>query len=149
VYRLAGISRLDVPTTLLIIAGYDTERTKQLVRYYEPRNLVIGLQSGEQYDNIKKNRDKNFMAFDRNDEIRWFDVDGYDLQNTIEAVEVNVKDFQKDTNVVLSSLGPKISALALYKYHLDHDNSALSYAPSNEFNRDYSHGLGETLSGQL
>lgn len=150
VFRLSGISRLDAPTTLLVITGFDSERTKQLVRYYEPRNLIIGLQSGEQYENLKKNREEHIKAFHRNKEIRWFDVDGYDLQATIRAVEFNLQDSKKNrNNIILSSLGPKISALALYKYHMDHENTALAYAPSKEFNKEYSKGLSETLCGYL
>jgi hypothetical protein len=149
VYKLAGIFGLNLPTTLLVITGFDSERTKQLVRFYEPRNVVIGLQQGDQYENIIKNRKEHQKAFDRNKGIRWFDVDGYDIESTLASVESNLKEFIEDTNVILTSLGPKISALALYKYHLNHEKAALVYAPANEVNRDYSNGLKETLSGRL
>ena len=49
----------------------------------------------------------------------------------------------------MSSLGPKLSAVALYQIHKLHPSTALAYAPSQEYNREYSTGLGETFYGQV
>jgi hypothetical protein len=54
-----------------------------------------------------------------------------------------------DYNVVGTSLGPKVSALALYQLARKYKEIALAYAPSREFNPQYSSGIGEMLEGVL
>ena len=49
----------------------------------------------------------------------------------------------------MTSLGPKLSAIALYLLHRKYAGTSLVYAPSNEFNKDYSNGLGEAVTGML
>ena len=49
----------------------------------------------------------------------------------------------------MSSLGPKPSAIALYRLKKKYPQTSLAYTPSNEFNRDYSYGIGEKCTGQL
>lgn len=149
VYKLSGICKLGAPTTLVILSGFDVERAKQLVRFYEPENLIIGLQVGDQYKNLKMNRDKHEAGFSRNKEIGWFDIDGFSLKKTVDALEECVGALVDNSNVILTSLGPKISSLAIFKYHLKHPQASISYAPSNEFNKNYSHGLKDTIYERL
>ncbi len=149
VYKLSGIYKLGLPTTLVILSGFDVERAKQLVRFYEPENLIIGLQIGNQHKNNERNRKKHESGFSRNKEIRWFDVDGFSLQETVEALEEYIGECVNDSNVVLTSLGPKTSSLAIFKYHLKYPQTSIAYAPSNEFNKDYSHGLEVTIYDKL
>lgn len=149
VYKLSGVSKLGLPTTLVILTGFDVERAKQLVRFYEPENLIIGLQVGDQYENSKRNRDKHISGFTRNKEIKWFDVDGFSLEKSIDALEICVGEIVNKSNVILTSLGPKISSLAIIKYHLKYQQTSIAYAPSNEFNKDYSHGFEDTICNNL
>ncbi len=149
VYKLGGITGLRKPSTLVIITGFDVERTKQLIRFYEPHNTIIGLQKGDQYENFKKNRDNHKKSLNRNKDIIWFDIEGYSLEETLSSLVKELKEYNKNTNIILSSLGPKISSLALYKLHLKHENTALVYTPSNEYNIQYSKGLKEQIFGIL
>ena len=60
-----------------------------------------------------------------------------------------VKSVNEKYNIILSSLGPKIGSLALFLVKQRLPEVALAYAPSNEFNRDYSKGLGSCLYGNM
>ena len=64
-YRLAGIQNPGRPTALVVQTGYDVERVKQLVRFYEPDKLLLGLQTGEQFDSVRENRAKHKRAFEK------------------------------------------------------------------------------------
>lgn len=149
VYKLSGVCKLGLPTTLVILSGFDVERAKQLVRFYEPEALIIGLQVGSQYENLKRNRSKHKDGFSRNKEIKWFDVDGFFLEKSMDALETCIGEIVNKSNVILTSLGPKISSLAILKYHLKHPQTSIAYAPSNEFNKDYSHGFKDTIYNNL
>ena len=48
---------------------------------------------------------------------------------------------------VMSSLGPKLTSVALYQIHRQYPQIALVYAPSGEYNPNYSKGIGDTITG--
>lgn len=49
-------------------------------------------------------------------------------------------------NFILTSLGPKLSAISAYQCYLEHPEIALSYLPCKEYNVDYCHGIGDRFS---
>ena len=149
VYKLAGLSKFGSLTTLVVLTGFDVERTRQLIHYFEPNQIVLGLQSGAQNENERKNREAHKEKIGQHHPITYFDVDGFSLDAALESVHNAVDGLVKDSNVILASLGPKIGALALYKYHRQHATTSLVYAPSNEFNREYSTGYTETITDYL
>ncbi len=149
VYGLSGIASLKKNTALLIITGFDVERAKQLNRYYEPKRLLMGLQEGKQYRNFEENRKKHEVRFKGIQNIKWFDIDSYSLKKVESTLKGIIKEEIKDNNIIASSLGPKISALGLYRMRLLNPEIALTYAPAHEYNRDYSFGYKETIIEEL
>lgn len=148
-YRLAGIQHLGRQTALIIQTGYDVERTKQLVRFFEPQKLVLAVQAGEQFDNTKQNRVKHENAFSKHRDVEMCDVDGYSFQQTRDKFLEITQPLLAKYNVILSSLGPKIGALSLFGVKKNMPEVAMSYADSNEFNREYSIGIGDCIHGIL
>ena len=146
-YRLAGIQHLGRPTALIIQTGYDIERVKQLVSFYEPDKLLLGLQTGKQFNNVKQNRETHTKAFQGHRNTETFDIDSYSLDKNCDAFIAKTKNLLETHNVILSSLGPKLGALSLFKVKLALPDVAMSYAPSNEFNREYSEGIGDCIHG--
>jgi len=49
----------------------------------------------------------------------------------------------------MASLGPKLSAVALYRLHKKYPQTGLVYAPAKEFNPQYSYGITESIIGEL
>lgn len=148
-YRLAGIQHLGRSTALVLQTGYDVERVKQLVRFYEPEKLLLGLQVGNQFENVAHNREKYNAEFSGDRDTDLFDVDGYSLNGSYDVFRKETAPLLKKYNVILSSLGPKIGALSLYMVKRSFPDVALSYIPSNEFNHAYSQGIGTCIHGIL
>lgn len=146
-YKQAGIQHLGRQTMLVVQTGYDVERTKQLERFFEPDVVLIGLQTGDQFGNLGQNRQKHETAFSSRRDIELFDVDGYSLESIYKVLGDKITPHLDKYNIVLSSLGPKVGALALFKIKQDYPEVALCYAPSNEFNREYSKGIGDCIYG--
>lgn len=152
IYKLSGITRLKARTALVILAGYDLDRTKQLIDFFEPEITLLGLQV---FDKDPKNDDKmrkqqaqaERCARDRR--VECFPVDAYASDCGQEVVRPRITPYLESHNLILSSLGPKLSAVSLYRLHRAHRTTALAYAPSQEFNLDYSHGIGDGVFGSL
>ncbi len=148
VYRMSGIIKLGQPTTLLVLTGFDVGRTKRLVRMYEPHQVILGLQIGEQFENEEKNIKRHKEAFTRDKGIIWFDGNQYDPIEIKNKILDEIKPFD-DTNIVLSSLGPKPGAIGIYQAYSANPELAISYAPSGEYNLEYSIGLGDLYEGSV
>lgn len=147
VYKLAGEAKLGLHTTLLVLTGYDVDRVRQLITFFEPQCTLLGLQVGDQFDNQSLNVDRHKREFEGEQGIELFNVDAFSEDHGFNAIEKQLEPHLKNSNIVMSSLGPKLSAIALYHLHKKYPGTALAYAPSNEFNPEYSHGIGEMLNG--
>src|SRR5205809_6331957 len=65
VYQHSGVAEFGRETCLLLISGFDVERAAQLVRFFEPQQVIIGLQSGGQFDNESRNIEATKKRLDR------------------------------------------------------------------------------------
>jgi len=150
-FKQSGVTKLGGKTVLLVITGFDAERTEQLITTFEPKQTILGLQTGDQFENNRLNLGKyrGVPSFGSH-AVKLFDLDAYSNDHGFEAILREVEPFiNSDYNVILSSLGPKPSAIALYRGRRLFPEMALAYAPSNDFNPDYSNGIGSSLWGTL
>ncbi len=148
VYKLAGMTKLGVPTCLLILTGYDVDRVQQLINFFEPSTTLLGVQKGKQLNNLKCNIEKS-KKYEKEPGIVLFNVDAYCTDHGFAEIEKHIEPYINTTNLVMSSLGPKLSAIALYRLNRKYPDTALAYAPSREFNPEYSHGIGGTYINSL
>jgi len=145
VYKLSGLTKLSARTVLVIIAGYDVDRIQQLVRFYDPEITIIAQQEGSASQRLKKLTDE----FVGNSTIQWLKMDAFSPDHGEAVLLKQVKPYLDSHNIIMSSLGPKVSAVALYRIQREHREVGLAYAPSRDFNKDYSSGIGEAITGVL
>lgn len=147
-FKHSGIIDLDLKNCLVVITGFDTDRTKQLVKFYDPQKIILLIQSSDHFDNNTRNNPEEHIKVCvelgytfNNIEIDSIDAYGQDLgKNIIEKVLSKYKD---EYNLIFASLGPKLSAISLYEVYLKNPEIALSYVPSKKYNPDYCRGIGE------
>lgn len=152
VYKLSGITRLKARTALVVLAGYDVERTKQLMAFFEPEITLLGLQTLDKDptndERMRKQREQA-ERFPQDGRVECFSLDAYAADHGEGIVGKRIADYLESHNIIMSSLGPKLSAVSLYRLHRTNRATALAYAPSQEFNREYSLGIGEGVFGSL
>lgn len=145
-FKHSGIYRMGLPTALIILTGFDPERTKQIIRYYEPQKVILGVQKGEQFSNSTLNNctvhKKSCIGLIDVNSICDFEFDAYSHDNGFDLINKQVELLLEKYNIIVSSHGPKLSAISLYKCFLRHNEIALSYLPCKEYNRDYCQGIG-------
>lgn len=142
----SGIIKFGVPTALVILTGFDAERTLQLINFYEPKLTLLGIQKGSQFNNeSRNNEEKHLLECKGLTECISFEIDAYSGDNGYSTLYSEINKLE-DYNIIASSLGPKLTSLSLYKYYLANSNIALSYVPCKEYNLNYCSGLGETIS---
>ncbi len=142
-YKHSGIAEFGRHTALMILTGYDYDRTNQLVRFYEPALTVLGLQKGSQFDNQKRNIEKQHREQCKGTEVNTFEIDFYSGDLGFSVLNEEITKLKSDYNVIVASLGPKISSISIYRIFLKHPEIALTYVPTKEYNKSYSVGIAD------
>lgn len=139
VIKRSGIAYPDLPTCVLALAGYDHERLWQLDRRFEPKTMLIGVQSGDQLGNEVR---KVSLEIDRRDGLNVFEFDCYDVSShAVDQLKQKLKELSEPHNVIAASLGPKPSALTLFRLTQELPEVALAYIPAADYSARYSEGV--------
>lgn len=133
-------------TALLIITGFDWERVNQINNFFEPKKVILGIQSGSQFDNHVRNKNELFSL---ETECASFEIDAYANDNGFSVIQNQVCSVLAEFNLVIASLGPKLTALSMYRLYVSHPEIALCYIPCKDFNVEYSEGISETIIGKI
>ena len=150
--KLAGEMRFGAPTMVVVVTGFDYERTVQVVRTFDPAKVLLGVQRGGQFENAMRNRKVHQERLGWGGEscpVEVFEVDAYAHDHGCDSIARAVEPHVEDKNIVMASLGPKLSAIALYRVQRMYPTTGLVYTPSGEYNEEYSQGTGKTVMGVL
>ena len=147
--KLSGIALSGRPTALVLAVGYDVQRVRQMVRFFEPSRLMIGLQEDSQFDDnatIMAQYENEFKVIDG---CSVFGMDAFAKDHGLDCILQQLQGLEEEHNIVLGSLGPKLSAVSLYCVQRKKPEMGLAYAPAREFNDHYSKGIGQFFEGTI
>jgi len=141
VYNMSGIFEMGKNTIVIIITGFDRKRIEQLLNYYEPQKVYMGLQTGKQYENNILNIKQHEEYFKSFLEIEYFYLDAFSKNDHgLSAIEEIIKN-NIDSNIIIASLGPKPSSISLFQINKKNPNIGLVYIPVTTYNMSYSFGI--------
>ena len=147
VYKLAGVQEVGRPTALVAVTGFDENRCRQAVEFYEPARVLLAAPSGRQYENNVRNFGPTFVA--GGTPIKHTEIDAFVGDHGYEMLREAVEKLARECNVILCSFGPKPTAIALYRLQREFTQCALAYIGCKEYNSAYSTGLGAAVGGSL
>ena len=148
VYKLSGIASPSAKTVLIVTAGYDLQRVKRLLNWYEPNKSMIGVQSESQFRrNDEAMAEYEILKNEYSCEI--FELNAFSADFGMKTIREQIEGIDSSCNIIMGSLGPKLTAITLYKIQRQRQEIGLVYAPSNQFNENYSIGIGECFKGTM
>ena len=134
VFKLAGTLEVGRPTALVAVTGFDENRCRQAIEFYEPARVLLAAQGGRQYDNNVRNVGPSFAA--GGIPIEHVEIDAFGEDHGYSALRRHLESLTAEHNVILCSFGPKPSAIALYRLQREFPQSALAYIGCKEYNPD-------------
>jgi hypothetical protein len=143
IFNMSGVYEMDKGTVLIIVTGFDKKRVEQLLNYYEPRKVYLGLQIGNQYKNDILNIQQYTDSFKSFLDIEYFSIDAYSKDYGYSVIEEIIIKEGMLSNIIVSSLGPKPSSIAIYRLYKRYQNIGLIYVPVISYNEKYSSGLSK------
>lgn len=140
----SGLIELGKQTCVVIITGFDLDRTKLIVSKFEPQKVILCSQTGSQHNN--ETRNSKFIHEKVCRDLGVTDVEHEEINSYADdfgknAISKIVEKLTSTYNVILTSLGPKPSAVSAYLTYMDNPMIALCYVPCREYNKDYCKGL--------
>ena len=147
VYKLAGTLEVGRPTALVAVTGFDENRCRQAVEFYEPARVLLAMQSGVQFRNHVRNVGPKFGHGDLR--MEHVEVDAFCADHGYQVLRLHMEQLTQKHNVILCSFGPKPSAIALFRLQREFPETALAYIGCKEYNPRYSEGLGEGIAGTV
>lgn len=149
VYKLSGIAMPAAKTVLLATVGFDLQRVKRLISWCEPARIMIGVQTESRFKRNNKTMEDYRETLEKEYDCEIFELDAYAKDRGMKAIQEALEQLDSSYNVIMSSLGPKLTAVPLFKLQRQRPERGLVYAPSNQFNEDYSKGIGPCFEGVL
>ena len=153
VYKLSGLSAASVRTALLVIVGFDLQRVKRLVGWFEPAKLVVGFQGTSQFARnavaMAKYREQLEREYVKECACEAFELDAFGEDRGLAAIRRKLEELDPGFNVIMGSLGPKLTAISLYKLQRARQERGLVYAPASQFSLEYSFGIGKQYGGTV
>jgi len=149
VYKLSGTALPSAKTALLITAGFDLQRVRRLINWFEPKKLMIGIQTATQFERNRTAMVEYRQMLQKESDCDIFELDAFGEDRGMAAIERQLQNIESSYNIIMSSLGPKLTAITLYKIRRNRDNIGLVYTPSKQYNKNYSHGTGHRYHGAV
>jgi hypothetical protein len=143
VYNMSGIYEMDKDNVLIIITGFDQKRVEQLLNYYEPKKVYLFLQNGDQYQNNILNAKQYKEAFGAFLHIELLSINAYSEDYGQTELEKLIIKERENSNIIIASLGPKPSAIAVYRLNKKYPDIGIIYVPVARYNETYSSGLSK------
>lgn len=139
-FKHSGVFDLDKKLVLFIITGFDYNRRDLLIEHFEPFKVVYLFQKGDQFENIDRNCGFSNRTEFKNTVFDNIEIDCYDIDGTFDTLSYLI-GIHNDYNIIITSQGPKTSAISTYRAFLNNNNIALAYVPAREFSGVYSSGF--------
>jgi hypothetical protein len=134
------------PTCLVILMGFEVNRTRSIIEAYEPKKIYLGM--GHQNDSISAelyNRNKELvdsLALDlKIDDNSRFEFSARNPKKVGNEIS-NIFQVESESNFVIAPLNTKLSTIGVGLYALSHPRIQVCYAAVDEYNEEAYSALG-------
>lgn len=128
---------------LIVLVGFECERSQILIDSYEPAKLFIGKATSKNSISkdlsvINGNHYENLIR--RNSLAEEFEFSCIDIVRTKNIILSIAKDYEEDFNIIIAPMSNKISTLGVAFAALENPTIQICYAATNQYNIDEKHG---------
>lgn len=127
---------------LIVLVGFEWERSQVVIDNYEPSKLYIG--KADLSDSISKElgeiNEKHYTKLiKRNPLAEEFEFSCIDIEKTKVIISEIARIYQDDYNIIIAPMSNKISTLGVAYAALKNPNIQICYASTNQYNIDDKH----------
>lgn len=150
VMSFAGIQQPSLPTVLVVLSGFEPERTIKLIEEHEPSKVLLGI--GDPPTNqafLERNVNEQKLILARQ-EVERFVFPANGIRQCWDTLEELLKPYWGNFNVVLAPMSTKLSTLAVFLTARRHPDLQVTYCVPGDYNsEDYSRGISGVFVDEL
>ena len=128
---------------LIVMAGFEYERSQVVIDNYEPAKLFLGKATSKNsisgdLAEINDSHYKNLVR--QNTQAEEFEFSCIDIEKTKNIILGIAKEYQNDYNIIVAPMNNKISTLGVAYAALENSSIQICYASTNQYNIEERHG---------
>src|SRR5690606_4198223 len=135
-----GYSGMILPSKklmLIILSGFENERTEEIINSFEPNAILLGKPSYEDSinGNLGNRGQKEFEQIKQkhlSNIVEEFEFSCIEVDKTMNVIEELINKYGEEYNIILSPLNNKVSTIATSFVALKNDNIQVCYASANQ-----------------
>lgn len=138
----SGIPDLDKKLCSIIITGYDADITRRIIESSDADLIYLGVQKGKKLENTERNiiPHRNIISCYSN--VNIFEIDSFSGNNGFDEIDSIIKGISGKYNIEISSFGPKLSYISLYKISKKYPEVCINDIQTEKISPPYSIGIG-------
>ncbi|AZJ35257.1 hypothetical protein D6T69_06885 [Tenacibaculum singaporense] len=146
VYGYSGLHYPSKELLLIILNGFENERTEEIINSFEPNGILLGRPTriDSINDGLSVISDEKYNYINSRYEsliLENFDFSCQDISKTKNLLSELVKKYSQDYNIVISPLNNKVSTLGVASLGIQNEDIQICYASANQYNiNSYSKG---------
>ncbi len=143
VMGFSGYSSPSLPTLLVVLSGFEEERTLNIIEAHEPTKILLGIGDPAISSSFfHRNCDEQKLALSRS-EVENFNFPTNNIISCVKILEGILNPFYRTHNIVVAPMNTKLSTLAALIIAERHQEIQITYAVPKEYNiTNYSSGIG-------
>jgi len=146
----AGIQQPSRPTILVVLSGFEGDRTVKLIEEYEPSRVLLGFGDPPTLPSfLERNISEHRLVLARTD-VDEFRFPANDISACDALLDQKVTSLLDSYNVVIGPMCTKLSTVAVFQVASRHPEIQLAYSLPGEYNwTDYSTGTSHVFIEEL
>jgi hypothetical protein len=146
----SGVQQASRPTVLIVLSGFEGDRTVKLIEEYEPSQVLLGFGDPPTIpDFLKRNLSEQKLVLGRTD-VKEFRFPADNISDCTAALEELIGPLLESCNLVMTPMCTKLSTLAAFNVAERHREIQLAYCLPGEYNyAEYSTGTSRVFIENL
>jgi hypothetical protein len=150
VVGFSGVQQPSRPSVLIVLSGFEGDRTLKLIEEYEPSRVLLGVGDPPTSAGfLERNLGEQKLVLGRTD-VNEFRFPANSISECTAALEAVIKPLLESSNLVIAPMSTKLSTLAALNVAERHREIQLAYCLPGEYNySDYSTGTSRIFIEDL
>jgi hypothetical protein len=146
----SGLQRTGLPTVLVVLSGFEGDRTLKIIEEYEPSQVLLGFGDPPTIPSfLERNLSEQKLVLARSD-VKDFHFAANSIRDCALALEALIGPLLGSANVVIAPMSTKLSTLAAFIVAERHREIQLTYCLPGDYNySDYSTGTSHIFVEDL
>ncbi|WP_394872665.1 hypothetical protein [Clostridium butyricum] len=150
VIGFSGIHNPLLPTLLIVLSGFESDRVSKIICEHEPALVLLGVGDPPINEEFHNRNIKEQQQILDNEIVNEFKFPANDIKACKNELDKQISKYRNEYNIVIAPMSTKLSTIAAYLSAKENPQIQITYCYPSIYNfDDYSSGIGEVYLENL